>query len=281
MFTLKIENQKGEILDLTNDVNYDVIQIEGLNPPATALNFTSLVNLDGSQYNSGRLDNRNIVITVVFRRTIEKSRINLYRYFPVKRQIRLFFENDSRNVYIDGYVETFECDLFELGQKAQISIICPSPYFRDSDTTIIEFANLINLFEFPFSIDSEGIPFSELILTTTTYENTGDIDIGMIITLQALDTASNPVIFNRTTAKHFGLDYTLQEGDVITIDTISGEKFVRLNRNGVTTNIINSIQQGSEWLQLVSGTNELSYQCDEGIAVLQITISAVSFYEGA
>ena len=280
MFTLKVENPRGETLTLTNNKNYDVIKIEGLTPPATALNFTSLVNLDGSQYNSGRLDNRNIVITIVFHGNIEKNRINLYKYFPIKKQVRLYFKNDSRDVYIDGYIESFEADLFELGQKAQISVICPSPYFRSTDTTIIKFANLVNLFEFPFSIDKDGIPFSELIISDTTYNNEGDIDIGMIITLQATQNVFNPIIYNKTTGEQFGLNHTLREGDIITIDTIAGEKSVRLNRKGVITNIINSVQQGSKWLQLVSGINELSYQCDEGASALQITISAVSFYEG-
>lgn len=280
MYHFKVRNPKGETLDFYNNYHYDVIKIEGLTPPATALNFTSLVNLDGSQYNSGRLDNRNIVITIVLHGNVEKNRINLYKYFPIKKQVRLYFKNDSRDVYIDGYVESFECDLFELGQKAQISIICPSPYFRSTDTTTIEFANLINLFEFPFAIDEEGIPFSELIISNTTYYNTGDIDIGMAITLQALETVTNPTIYNRTTGEQFGLDYTLLEGDVITIDTIAGEKSVKLNRKGEVSNIINSVQQGSKWLQLVSGNNELSYQCDEGASALKITISAVNIFEG-
>ena len=280
MFTLKVENPKSEILTLTNNRNYDVIKREGLTPPATALNFTSLVNLDGSQYNSGRLDNRNIVITIVLHGNVEKNRINLYKYFPIKKQVRLYFKNDTRDVYIDGYIESFECDLFELGQKVQISVICPSPYFKSTDTTIIKFANLIDLFEFPFAIEKEGIPFSELSISDTTYNNTGDIDIGMIITLQAIQSVSNPIIYNKTTSEQFGLNYTLQEGDIITIDTISGEKSVKLNRKGIISNIINSVQQGSKWLQLISGVNELSYQCDEGASALQITISAVSIFEG-
>lgn len=280
MFTLKVENPRGEILTLTNNRNYDVIKIEGLTPPATALNFTSLVNLDGSQYNSGRLDNRNIVITIVLHGNVEKNRINLYKYFPIKKQVRLYFKNDTRDVYIDGYIESFECDLFELGQKVQISVICPSPYFKSTDTAIIKFANLVDLFEFPFSTEEEGIPFSELSISDATYNNTGDIDIGMVITLQAIQSASNPTIYNRTTGEQFGLNYALQEGDIITIDTISGEKSVKLNRKGIISNIINSVQQGSKWIQLVSGVNELSYQCDEGASALQIIISAVNIFEG-
>jgi hypothetical protein len=102
----------------------------------------------------------------------------------------------------------------------------------------------------------------------------------MIITLQALETVTNPTIYNRTTGEQFGLEYTLLEGDVITIDTISGEKSVKLNHKGDVSNIINSVQQGSKWLQLVSGNNELSYQCDEGASALKITISAVNIFEG-
>ncbi len=280
MFKLSVRNQRDETLRLTNNINYDVIKIDGLTPPATALNFTPLVNLDGSQYNSGRLDNRNIVLTIFLRRNTENNRINLYKYFPIKRQVRLFFENDSRKVYIDGYVESFEGDLFELGEKVQISLICPYPYFSSVDDTIIEFSNLVDLFEFPFAIDEDGIPFSELIISDTTYYNDGDIDIGMIITMQVIESTSNPVIYNNTTSEYFGLNYSLQEGDVVTITTISGQKSVKLNRNGIISNIINSVAKGSSWLQLISGENELSYKCDEGASALKITISAVSIFEG-
>lgn len=49
MFTLKVENAKGAILELTNnEENYQVTNIEGLNPPNANINTANYANGDGS-----------------------------------------------------------------------------------------------------------------------------------------------------------------------------------------------------------------------------------------
>lgn len=45
MYTLKIENSKGDTVELTNqEANYQIVKIEGLNPPNATINKTEFAN---------------------------------------------------------------------------------------------------------------------------------------------------------------------------------------------------------------------------------------------
>ena len=47
MFTLKVENTRGAVLELTdNEENYQVTEISGLNPPNANINTSSYANGD-------------------------------------------------------------------------------------------------------------------------------------------------------------------------------------------------------------------------------------------
>ena len=93
MYSLKVENNRGNTLELTNNLNYTVYKIEGLNPPQATINRSANTTSDGSKINSVRLENRNIVIYTTIERDVEANRINLYKYFPVKKSIKLYFSN--------------------------------------------------------------------------------------------------------------------------------------------------------------------------------------------
>lgn len=281
MFTLKIENRYGEFLDFSNNPAYDILSIEGLSPPAAALNFSTMANFDGSRYNSGRLDNRNLVLTIKIHNPAEKNRVNLYKYFQMNRKIRLHYANNARAVFIDGYVETFENNLFTMNQTAQISIICPNPYWQAATLSEITFSQVIDQFKFPFSIAAEGMPFSTLETLNTQIIENGEIETGVIIEFRAnTSQILNPKLINRTTNQFFGVNFDLNEGDVIRINTNRGEKSVVLIRDGIETNIINSMATGSSWLQLAAGINEISYECDEGAENLTVYVSTRQYFEG-
>ena len=56
-FTLKIENTKGEIFELThNTKDYVVADIQGLTRPPTAVNTSACAGIDGSFFNSARIE---------------------------------------------------------------------------------------------------------------------------------------------------------------------------------------------------------------------------------
>lgn len=281
MYTLTIENHKGEQLQLTQNSNYSVTGVEGLPPPTANINTAVNANFDGSTYRSSRLNARNIVITLAIEGDAETNRINLYQYIKAKKQCTVYYQNGSRDVSIVGYVESLEVAIFEEKETAQISIICPRPYFADVIQTVLDMSAISGLFEFPFSIPEEGIEFSTLTVgTESTVQNLGDVETGAVIVFHATGPASNPVIYNVDTGESFKVNISMSAGDLVIIDTINGEKGVTSVINGVTTNIINSVEMGSSWLQFESGANTMLYNADALPENLQCYITFNNLYEG-
>ena len=278
MFDFSVRNEKGDILNFDNK-NYSIYKISGLNPAGGSLHFSEMANFDGSIYNSGQIQNRNIVLYVKIYGDIEKNRINLYKYFGIKKLVRVFYKSDFNDVYIDGRVEKFEIDLFSRNEIAQISIICEDPYFKSTVSNMIDFSKLNSLFEFPFSISKEGIEFSRIENLSQTIISNGEVETGMIITLYAkFGSAKNPKIINRTNQTYLSLNIDLNAGDKVIINTNKGKKSIKLIQDSTEKNILNSMVIGSSWIKLSSGENEISYECEKGI--LDVNIQSISIYEG-
>lgn len=281
MYNLRVENNRGEALSLTDNENYTVFKVTGLNPPKATINSSVNATTDGSSVNSTRVESRNIVIYLTVNGEIETNRINLYKYFPVKKSIKLYFSNDTRDVMIEGVVEIIECDLFAKRQTAQISIICPKPYFKAVEDIVSYFSDITSLFEFPFSIPEAGMEFS--IITNNIRKsiiNTGDIETGIIIELFATGTVVNPIVYDVLKQTYFKLNMTLQASDTVVINTNVGEKSVTLIRNGVSSNAMGYMAQDSSWFSLEAGDNVFTYDAASGNPYLQITFTTNVLYSG-
>lgn len=265
MFTLKIENTAGEIFELTHDSkDYYITSVQGLTPPPTIINTATAGTIDGTFFNSARLEQRNIVITVVLNGDIEKNRQALYRIFPRKTKCTVYFANQNRDVKIEGYVEALESDLFSMREQVQISIICPRPYFQSLYDIYNELSKILALFEFPFSITTP-IPFSEYLDAPMCYLiNEGDAACGSIIEVDVFNSVSGLKITNTTNQTHFELNYSLQANDRVIIDTNSGQMGVKLQRSGVFTNLLNYVTQGSTWLKILPGKNVFTFTLTTG-----------------
>lgn len=281
MYELKVKNDRGEVLNLSTSPIYNVYKVTGLQPPAVAINSSINATTDGSTVNSLRTGTRNIVLYMTLEGDVEKSRINLYRYFPLKKRITLYFKNGSRDVSIDGYVEVIECDQFTKKQVAQISLLCPQPYFKAVDELISHFNEVSALFEFPFAMPAEGIEISRI--TTNIRKsiiNTGDVPSGLIIELYAVGEVVNPVIYDAFKRTNFRLRFTMKKGDRIVINTNTGAKTVTLTRDGVTTNIMGYMTPDSTWLTLEAGDNVFTYDSESDNANLQLIFTASVLYGG-
>lgn len=281
MYTLTVENESGERLQLTGNRNYDVLDVAGTSPPAAAINTVNVVGMDGAKFNSSRVGTRNLVITLNIHHPIEINRLALYKFFRVKRWVKIYYTNSHRSVYIEGYVESFENNPWKQLQQPQISIICAQPFWLATSETVVNFSQSVAMFEFPFSIPAEGVEFSRREIMATAYVDVGEIQTGGIIQFYATtNQILNPKFFNRTTQKFFGLDFDMYQGDIITVNTQQGQKSVTLLRDGVTTNILSDRTVGSEWVQFEAGENEISYDADEGAANLEVSLTILQKFEG-
>lgn len=270
-------------------------EITGLGPPKANVNMTELATMDGSIFNSARVEKRNIVIQMYFSfaPTIEDSRQRTYKYFPIKKRLKFLIETDNRLVETWGIVETNEPDIFSDEETNQISLVCDDPYFYSTGTTVTVFFGIEPMFEFPFSNESVTEPlliFSSIENETekTVYYD-GDSEVGVTITIHAVGEAGSITIYNTGTREVMKIDANKIEkitgsgiiaGDDIIITTTRGNKRVGLLRNGIYTNILNALDKNSDWFQLAKGDNIFAYTAESGSENLQFQIENQVVYEG-
>ena len=282
MYTLIAQNQYGDRMEMTHNPAYSIIEIDGLDPPDAAINTARNAGYDGSVFNSAYMKERPITITMAINSPAEANRIALYRYFKSKFPVRLFYKNGQRDVYIDGYVQSMQITYFARKQTVQIVILCPRPHFNGTEAQIQDFYTVNSLFEFEFSIEEgDPIAFSEIVTgVEKSIINAGDIETGVVITIEATGTVDTPKIYNVDTSESMIFDMTMQEGDLITINTRQGEKSVKLQRSGVTTNIIGQMRQGSSWFILKPGDNLFTIDADDQAVNMMVSFTVVDQFEG-
>ena len=274
-----------------------VYNISGLGPGKANINTTEVSTDDGGLFNSARLPSRNIVIGLMFmwKDSIEEARHRSYKYFPLKKKVKLLIETDTRTAEIEGYVDANEPNIFSKSEGSSISIICPNPYFYsvEDDHSEIVFSGIESAFEFPFSNESLTENMIELSITQNVAEQVvtynGDAEIGVTITINVLAPATHITIYNTGTREVMRINtdrleaFTgsgLQSGDELTICTVKKRKSITLLRNGKTTNILNCLDRNPDWFSLAKGDNVFAFTAESGSNNLQFKIAHQVIYEG-
>lgn len=273
-----------------------VRSITGLGPGKSNINTTEVSTNDGALYNSARVPSRNIVISLTFvdNGTIEDIRQLSYKYFPLKRKVKLLIETDNRTSEIEGYVESNEPDIFSQEEGSDISIICPDPFFYSAyETQRTSFAGIEPMFEFPFSNESltEGLIEFSVIRNQIDRDiiYSGDFEVGVTIHIRAYGNASGITLYNLTANETMKIDTNslslltgsgIVDGDELVICTVKGKKSATLIRKGKSTNILNCIDRNSAWFQISKGANKFAYTAESGRTNLQVEIENRILYEG-
>lgn len=305
IYSFTITNYLGDTIKLTLREpalsGFLIKSVTGLGPVKANINTTEVATNDGSKFNSARLTQRNIVFQMVFVDTlkgesVEDIRQKSYKYFPTKKNVDIIIETDNRYVKTTGYVESNEPNIFSSQEGAQISIICPDPYFYtagDNGDIVTEFYSIAPMFEFPFSNESLTDPmvvFSEIqsrAAGVITYY--GDTEIGMVIRIHALGEATNIAIYNTDTREVMRIDTDkikkitgkgLVVSDDIIINTAKGNKSITLLREGVSYNILNCLGKNPDWFTLTKGDNVFAFTAETGITNLQFRVENKIIYEG-
>lgn len=297
--SIKVTNHNHESLTLDlfhPELSGIIVQnIDGLGPTNADINSTEVATIDGGIFTSARQEQRNIVFTfaMMFNPIIEDSRLKIYKFFPVKKLIYLEFQTDRRHVETEGYVESNVPNIFSKEETAQVSIICPDPFFYGLGIEEQAFSGIQPRFEFPFSNESLAKPLTEFgeirLDTRTVLQYSGDSDTGVLITIHAYNVASGITIWNNDTREHITIDTSKIEaltgvlygqGDDIIISTVKGNKYVQLLHNGVYTNIISAINKDADWFQLTNGDNVFTFTAVEGENELLMTFRYRNAYAG-
>lgn len=270
MFSLTVKNKYGKEMDLTQNPSYCVYDIDGLSPPDATINTTKTVATDGSLFNSSYLNNRQIIITMTIESPTEDGRTKLYDFFQSKAPVTLFFENEIYDVRIDGFVQNTAIGFFQKKQTAQITVVCPDPYFRDVKTEHVILKNVDDMFEFPFDITNEGIEFSRISEEAKTVINKSQVEVGAVFNIFAKKNMENPRITLQESSEFIGFLISMEAGQRLSVCTIpKKKKAVLIDANGEESNAIGSLMEGSAWLKLRPGLNTFTLSSDDFYADIE------------
>lgn len=288
-----------EGVDVESNNGLFITEIEGLGPPGADLIFTKMVNIDGSVFNTARINGRNIVIKARFlnAETIEEARLLSYRFFPLKKPVRFEIETDNRHAYTIGYVEKNEPNIFSDESDVQISIMCEDAYFKDTnDVSEESFSSIEPLFEFIY--ENEGFDLNTEFgnssgKTVITISNNGDIEVGYTIIFRATGIVENPTINFISTGEALTFDTSeiarmeygrqFDNGDEIILTMLDRTKscYFFNSSNGKYVNILNMIDPDFSWPKLTPGpTNLYHIGADYGEENLRVFIEYQALYEG-
>lgn len=163
--TVSVVNQFGDEIS-TNFVGayeapYVITKIEGHGPVGADINLTQFATNDGAMFNSARVGERTLSLTLAVvaqpGKTIEHARRWIYKTYAVKNHVEMAFVTDTGVYIMTGYVEKCEPDIFEKITKVKITIVCPDPYFYAPAKTVTSVSSVKGGFEFPFADNTTNI----------------------------------------------------------------------------------------------------------------------------
>jgi len=157
-----------------------------------------------------------------------------------KTNVQLAFYLDGElYVTASGQVESLENSMFSTDPEVDISILCYDPDFYDPDPTSYGASTVSNT--------NAGI---------ITYDGTTETGIIFAMTLNRdIDSFS---IYNTTpdnAVQQFSATGDFQNGDVLTMTSIAGQRSFTITRGGLTFSAMFYVDPTSEWITLENGDN--------------------------
>lgn len=245
---VEVTTRQGNLLSLpleeiTNGLAIE--EIEGLDPVKATLVSTSFARMDGEQYQSSRRETRNIKLTLAIEpdetlETVSDVRRRVYAFFMPKSEVSLrFFTDDGSPVDIVGRVESCEAPLWAQEPTVVVSIICFDPDFFN-----------------PTLVHVAGATTSGSTETTINYDGTVETGIQLVLSVNR-SLAEFTIYHNPPNETLRTLDFSaaLLSGDVVTINTVAGQKYATLNRTSVESSVLYGISPQSAWIELAPGPN--------------------------
>lgn len=245
---VEVDNLQGSTLSLPlQDISsgYIVKNIEGLDPVKATIVSSSFAQLDGSQFQGSRRENRNIMLTIGIEpyygaSTVRELRSALYAFFMPKTTVNIsFFMDDVKFASIQGMVESCETPLFSQEPEVVVSVLCFDPNFVAPAVTTVA-----------------GTTVSDTTEQTIAYP--GTVEAGYILTLNVDRTLGEFTILNRRPngdVATMDVSAAFVAGDVVKVSTLSKNKYATLTRASSTASVLYAVSTTSKWGPLWPGNN--------------------------
>lgn len=282
MFELRLENSKGNVVNIDDGIKYMVVDITGINPPSASIFTSKSPNRKGVKYNGSTLDERVVTIAIKLLGDIQVNRNYLYDWIDTEEYVKIHYRNDVKNVYCEGHIEECDFPIYTENEIITLSIICEDPYWKNLYDIVTEISNLIKQFTIPFSI-TNPIPLSTIGETNTTTVFNSGVETGVKMTIKILNDITGFKIFDpNDTTRNFSINTVLPKNSTVIIDTESSPKTVKLyNVDGSVDNILKYVGRTPTWFTLKRGNNTFGYEAVGGNSNVQMSISFTNKYLGA
>lgn len=294
MTTVKIKT-RGKTIVFDETSGLLPVAVDGIASADPEVKISNLAQLDGGYIESDKISKRIIMITVVpiNRQAVEKLRANLIDTIVPHEDAELFITRNGRTRSIKGRLSnqiTVATSKANWTRSYKLSFVCPQPYLLDEEEQEIVFRQVVPLFTFPLSsfvVESYN-PITEtnertvagtvtgmMVTTDSRYLiNGGDTEIGIRAELEAYaGTVINPWISDGNNKVRVLCQ--MEVGDVLTISTVPGEKYVKLN--GVNFMFFD---RNSSFFSVPVGVSEISVGADSGTDNLRSRVTYRRKYSG-
>jgi len=270
--TLTTHNSAPSTLTLGSGTSLPITACSGFEAPPLSLPLTPIAQLDGAALGSVRADPRTLTISC---RALAPDpdhtlRRALIDHFAPDREgtLTATLGAVSRVIRYHPAAFAFTEQNLTAPPSFTVSLLCPSPYWRDVNTFAKNMAGVIGFFAFPLAIPPAGLALSyrefrqEAVIT-----NAGIRAVGLHVIFRAeRGPVADPVLHNLTDGTFIRLHLTMQQGDILTVCTVPGAKRVELNG----ANVITSIDRGSSFFSLAPGDTILKYDAAENVHNLDV-----------
>lgn len=221
---------------------------------------------DGGIYTGARLPSRTISIICGYRKNgrAEKAKNQLYRICRPKNAVTVRCISPLHDVFIIGYCSSISTPPNNKPMVTQIAIVCPDPYFKDTDGGNVQMYGSAACWEWI----KDGTAFNSVefgnakTAEITAINYGGDTECGCKFIFTAKKACQNPKIINIKTKETLSFTLDLQAGDVFTVNTRDGYKAATLERDGTVTDCIGKLDLGSTFLKLAVGENKFKIAVD-------------------
>lgn len=277
---------------------FGITKITGLESSELDLITTEYALLDGSSVSGKRVKKRPIHIEATLRddKHNEVNRQRIIKFFNPKYSGKITVNHSGTERTLDYELEgwSFESQRY-VGNKIGIivDLMCPDPYWRNIDNFGKNMAAKSAMFSFPWMVLKQkqtGLedPYKGLGLAgkasgyltlnkQVLLSNDGDVECGMQIKFVASrGVVVGPKITHIGSGNYMHVNITMEEGDVLLVDTSQRHQVIELN--GV--NVYQHIDKMSEPFQLAVGDNFLEYGADENYTNLDVMLYYTPLYLG-
>lgn len=248
---------------------------EGIYDIVNTVNISDNVMIDGGQYGGTTMAPRNIILTVKDIDNYDTNRELIDQVFKKGSPGTLCVEEGTHKRICQYYVENVSSEVTPEFRNTVISLLCPDPYFYDTDSITVGISDLMSDFEFEHEFLQEGEEFGHFNEERIgeLYNESADDHIGLNITIAAEGEVTNPRITKIETQEFIQVgtdDYPLRMtyGDELLIVTETGKKNVYLN--GESVNYL--LTEDSEFIQLSRGKNSIGYSALSGTSAISVNI---------